>query len=498
MEGYPIFQVGADELAHADIEADNILGLIMDLPDQQRDALLLEIMGETEAEKAETLGTARGTIKSHLTRARARLRGRLVETANKEDRKIPVREGIKGDLREGIAVMFAHRGKEDEDEDERMLEQRYTRSHPLLEVKQQQILFHHLRTHGHGKDDLFFDPEFLSPDERDNTLWHYVYKQSADILDILINCNKGLLFKTTRKFMAQPASRDIRLTVLLSAAELGMRDATNRFDPSFEKEGKPIAFSTYALPNVEFFLSAAIQEEQGITNAEHTLINLHSFVRYAFFQEKGRDPTEVEMYELLLYHANLTVKMTDRIINFFKKHKMLSRPELSTSYSGANIDTLPTVLPAEGADHDEQSLQRDAITASLGLRSELEQNIIRDRFGLNPTGTELTIKELALKYGLSELQIDTLITESLDALASAHALAPLARGRIQRTHAESVDEALYERALAGDGMTIRERVKVLSPKMLIRDIVTLCGITRQWVNALQNDLMEKGELRNPL
>lgn len=71
---------GAREADSAQIRAlvaDEVAAAVQALPEAWRTAILLDLEGLSEAEMAEVLGCAEGTVKSRLARARAALRERL-------------------------------------------------------------------------------------------------------------------------------------------------------------------------------------------------------------------------------------------------------------------------------------------------------------------------------------------------------------------------------------------------------------------------------------
>ncbi|MBO7661833.1 MAG: RNA polymerase sigma factor [Clostridia bacterium] len=79
---------GTEEQAVAREEKERLRSLIAQLPEEQRDALVLtQLEGKSYQEVAALLGVSEGTVKSRVNRARTRLKEQMEETGKPPERR---------------------------------------------------------------------------------------------------------------------------------------------------------------------------------------------------------------------------------------------------------------------------------------------------------------------------------------------------------------------------------------------------------------------------
>ena len=78
---------GTEEQAVAAAEKEEMRQWIAELPEEQREALILtQLEGRSYQETAEMTGVSEGTVKSRVSRARTRLQERLAERTQRTER----------------------------------------------------------------------------------------------------------------------------------------------------------------------------------------------------------------------------------------------------------------------------------------------------------------------------------------------------------------------------------------------------------------------------
>lgn len=206
-----------------------------------------------------------------------------------------------------------------------------------------------------------------------------------DAREQLVTDNIGLVWSIVRRF----ANRGYEMEDLFQIGSIGLLKAIDKFDPSFE-----VKFSTYAVPMITGEIKRFLRDD-GMIKVSRTLKETSYKARLAkeaLSSELGREPTIEEVSErtgISVENIVMAMEAGAEVESLYK-----------TIYQGDGNAIFLIDKLEEAKDENQNMVDRLALYDILNSLEEKDRNIIRLRYFMNRTQTDIA-KEL----GISQVQV---------------------------------------------------------------------------------------------
>jgi RNA polymerase sigma factor (sigma-70 family) len=228
-------------------------------------------------------------------------------------------------------------------------------------------------------------------------------KKCSELFEQLVNQNLRLVVSTAKKYSRFCSI--LTIGDLIQEGNIGLIKAVERYDPS-----RGTKFSTYAVWWLRHHVKRAISERDPLIRIPVHMSDLMGKVyrsELSYISRTGQKPTDQELADcsnVNTYKIELVQK--SRVLNMFR----LDAPagDSGDTFLDFMSDDRPSPMS------EVEGIQtRDRIQNLLSVLTPMESSIIRWRFGLD-TNTELTLKEIAVKYDLSRERIRQIQEKALE------------------------------------------------------------------------------------
>ena len=212
----------------------------------------------------------------------------------------------------------------------------------------------------------------------------------------LVTENIGLVWSIVRRF----ANRGYEMEDLFQVGSIGLIKAIDKFDTSFE-----VKFSTYAVPMITGEIKRFLRDD-GMIKVSRTLKEASYKARAAkeaLSIELGREPTIEEVSERTEISVENIVMSMEAGAEVESLYKTIYQGDGNAIYL---IDKLE-----ESKDENQNMVDRLALYDILNSLEEKDRNIIRLRYFMNRTQTDIA-KEL----GISQVQVSRIEKKILKAM----------------------------------------------------------------------------------
>lgn len=212
----------------------------------------------------------------------------------------------------------------------------------------------------------------------------------------LVTENIGLVWSIVRRF----ANRGYEMEDLFQVGSIGLIKAIDKFDTTFE-----VKFSTYAVPMITGEIKRFLRDD-GMIKVSRTLKEASYKARAAkeaLSIELGREPTIEEVSERTEISVENIVMSMEAGAEVESLYKTIYQGDGNAIYL---IDKLE-----ESKDENQNMVDRLALYDILNSLEEKDRNIIRLRYFMNRTQTDIA-KEL----GISQVQVSRIEKKILKAM----------------------------------------------------------------------------------
>lgn len=206
--------------------------------------------------------------------------------------------------------------------------------------------------------------------------------------NLLVEQNLGLVWSIVRRFVG----RGYEMEDLFQIGSIGLIKAIDKFDTSFE-----VRFSTYAVPMITGEIKRFLRDD-GMIKVSRTLKETAMKAKIArehLSLELGREPTIEEIAKRIEQETEDVVLALEAGVEVESLYK--------TIYQGDGNSICLIDKLEEQANHNEETINRMVIHQLIDSLDEKEQQIIKMRYFMDKTQTEI-----AGELGISQVQVSRL------------------------------------------------------------------------------------------
>jgi RNA polymerase primary sigma factor len=255
--------------------------------------------------------------------------------------------------------------------------------------------------------------DLLTPEE-EQELAHRVREGDEEAKERLIVGNLRFVVTIAKQYR----NHGMPLSDLISEGNLGLIEATGRFDPS-----RGFKFISYAVWWIRHaILSALADRGRSVRLPQNRIQTLDRILETSrrLEQETGQRPTSVEIATEL----EMTPERVEDVLMTSRRHRSLDAPLGDDDADRRRMD----ILDNDEQPPDEEAMDRlllEEIQGALDMLDEREAEIVRLYYGIEREDS-MTLEELSERYGLTRERVRQIKQKALSRLRH-----PVRRGRLE-------------------------------------------------------------------